>query len=59
QKWYQSWAVWLAIAALVAYCVKLFFRVDIETTLNTFMDVLLPVLVAFGVVNNPTSHATL
>lgn len=56
QKWYQSWAVWLAIAALITYCVKLFFRLDIEDTLNSFMDVLLPVLMAFGVVNNPTQH---
>ncbi len=57
QKWYQSWAVWLSISALIAYCVKLFFRLDIETTLNAFMDVLLPVLMAFGVVNNPTQHS--
>ena len=53
QKWYQSWAVWLAIAALLAYCVKLIFSVDIGGALDQFMDVLLPILVAFGVVNNP------
>lgn len=56
QKWYQSWPVWLAIAALIAYCVKLFFRVDISSTLKGFMDVLLPILVAFGIVNNPTTR---
>lgn len=59
QKWFQSWAVWLAIAALIIYCVKLFFNLDIEATISGFMDVLLPVLVAFGVVNNPTTHSTL
>ena len=58
QKCYQSWAVWLAMAALVAYCVKYFFRVDIGNTLDSFMNVLLPVLMAFGVVNNPTSKGT-
>ena len=58
QQWYQSWAVWLAMAALVTYCVKYFFGVDIGSTLDSFMNVLLPVLMAFGVVNNPTSRGT-
>lgn len=59
QKWYQSWALWLSVAALITYCVKLFFKLDIEKTVNDLMNVLLPVLVAFGVVNNPTSKSTL
>ena len=58
QKWYQSWAVWLAMAALVAYCVKYFWNMDIGATLDGFMNVLLPVLMAFGIVNNPTSKGT-
>ncbi len=59
QAWYQSWAVWLALAALVTYCVRLFFNLDVGALVNALMDVLLPVLVAFGVVNNPTSSRTL
>lgn len=54
QKWYQSWAVWLSIAALIVYCAKLIFRLDIEATVNNLMDVLLPIMVALGIVNNPT-----
>lgn len=49
----KSWALWLAIAALVAFLVKTFCHIDITDWLNDFLNVLLPVLVAFGVVNNP------
>lgn len=59
QKWYQSWAVWLALAALITYCVRLFFSLDVGPVVNGFMDVLLPVLMAFGIVNNPTAQGTL
>jgi len=51
---FKSWALWLSIAALVTFLVKTFAKVDISETVNGFMDVLLPVLVAFGIVNNPT-----
>lgn len=51
---FKSWALWLAIGSLVAFCVKEFAGIDISSTLNGLLDVLLPVLVAFGIVNNPT-----
>lgn len=54
QERYKSWALWLSLAALVVYVVKEFGGVDISDTVNGLMDVLLPVLVAFGIVNNPT-----
>ena len=53
-KRFKSWALWLAIAALVVFCVKEFAGIDISATVNGLLDVLLPVLVAFGIVNNPT-----
>lgn len=53
-KRFKSWALWVSLAALIGFCVKTFFGFDIDETLNGFLDVLLPVLVAFGVVNNPT-----
>lgn len=56
---YKSWTLWLALAALVAYIVKALWQVDISETLNTVMELLLPILVAFGIVNNPTSKTTL
>ena len=49
----KSWALWLALAALIAFLVKTFCNVDISEWLNDFLNILLPVLVAFGVVNNP------
>ena len=53
---FKSWAVWLSLAALIAFCVKEFAGVDIDATVDGFMNVLLPVLVGFGIVNNPTDH---
>lgn len=51
---FKSWAVWLSIGALVVFCVKEFAGIDISATVDGLLDVLLPVLVAFGIVNNPT-----
>jgi uncharacterized membrane protein len=46
----------VSIAALVVFCVKEFGGIDISETVNGLLDVLLPVLVAFGIVNNPTDR---
>ena len=53
---FKSWALWVAIAALIVFCVKEFAGIDISETVNGLLDVLLPVLVAFGIVNNPTDR---
>lgn len=53
---FKSWALWTAIAALVVFCVKEFAGVDISTTVDGLLNVLLPVLVAFGIVNNPVDR---
>lgn len=54
---WKSWALWLSIAALAAFLVKEFAGIDIADKLDEFLNILLPVLVAFGVVNNPTDKA--
>lgn len=54
---FKSWAVWLSIGALVVFCVKEFFGADISATVDGLLNVLLPVLVAFGIVNNPTDKS--
>lgn len=51
---FKSWALWLSIGALIVFCAKEFCGVDISATVDGLLDVLLPVLVAFGIVNNPT-----
>ena len=53
---FKSWAVWISIAALVVFCVKEFCGVDISNTVDGLLNVLLPVLVAFGIVNNPDNR---
>jgi uncharacterized membrane protein len=51
---FKSWALWLSIGALVVFCVKEFAGIDISDTVDGLLNVLLPVLVGFGIVNNPT-----
>ena len=53
---FKSWAVWVSIGALVVFCVKEFAGVDISETVDGLLNVLLPVRVAFGIVNNPTDR---
>ena len=54
---FKSWAVWVALGALIVFCVKEFGGIDISGTVNGLLDVLLPLLVAFGIVNNPTDKS--
>ena len=51
---FKSWALWLSMGAFITFCVKEFAGVDISATVDGFLNVLLPLLVAFGIVNNPT-----
>ena len=55
----RSWALWVSMAALLVFCVKEFGGVDISATMNSFLNVLCPVLVGFGIVNNPNSRNSL
>lgn len=50
----KSWALWTALGALAAFCAKEFFHTDLDRTIEGLLNVLLPVLAAFGIVNNPT-----
>ncbi len=59
QNRFKSWALWVSIAALVTFCVKEFAGIDISATVDGLLNVLLPVLVAFGIVNNPTDSGHL
>lgn len=53
-KRFRSWALWLSLGALVVFCVKEFAGLDIAETVDGLLNVLLPVLCGFGIVNNPT-----
>jgi uncharacterized membrane protein len=58
QNRFKSWALWVSIAALIVFCVKEFAGIDISETMNGLLNVLLPVLVGFGVINNPTDKGS-
>ena len=55
-KRFKSWAVWLSLGALAVFCAKEFGGIDISTTVDGLLNVLLPILVSFGIVNNPTDR---
>ncbi len=57
QNRFKSWALWTSVAALVVFCVKRFVGIDIGETVDGLLDVLLPVLIGFGIINNPTDKA--
>ena len=59
QNRFKSWALWTALAALIVFCIKEFAGLDIGPTVDGLLDVLLPVLVGFGIVNNPTDNSHL
>ena len=50
---FKSWALWTALAALVAFITKEWLGWEIPK-FDEFVELLLTVLVGFGVVNNPT-----
>ena len=55
----KSWPLWTSLTALLLFCLKTFLGVDIASPVNELMNLLLPVLVAFGIINNPTDGAHL
>ena len=56
---FKSWALWTSLAALIVFCVKEFVGIDIAETVDGLLNVILPVLVAFGIINNPTDSSHL
>ena len=50
----KSWTLWVSVAGLVVFLVKTFAKIDIADWMEQFLNVLCPVLVGFGIVNNPT-----
>lgn len=51
---WKSWVLWTSLAALVAYVALKFFNVDIGDPLDRLLELLLPILVGFGLINDPT-----
>ena len=51
----KSWALWMSMGALVVFVVKEFTGLDISGTVDGLLNVLCPVLVGLGIINDPTS----
>ena len=49
---FKSWPLWLALSALVVFVAEQF-GLHIDATVDDLLKVLLPVLIAFGIVNDP------
>jgi uncharacterized membrane protein len=56
QSRYKSWALWLSVAALVAFVSKTYFGYEIPGWDN-FVNLILVVLTGFGILNNPTNKS--
>jgi uncharacterized membrane protein len=53
QSRFRSWALWLAVAALVGFVAKTYFNYEIPQ-FDTLVNMILVVLAGFGIINNPT-----
>ncbi|MFA5715305.1 MAG: holin [Candidatus Paceibacterota bacterium] len=58
QSRWKSWALWLSVAALIAFVSKTFFGYEIPQ-FDVLVNMILVVLAGFGIINNPTSKNTL
>lgn len=56
QYWYQSKPMWVALAALITYCARIFLNLDVGDTFNGLINMLMPVLMAMGIVTSPTGN---
>ena len=62
QKWYKSWVVWTAFIALLAFGLgnwELYQAIGLTSdTFQTLANLILTLMIALGVINNPTSTKT-
>jgi uncharacterized membrane protein len=60
---FKSWALWLSVAGAVWTILSAFGVTEsiglTESTFKTVLDAVVAVLIAFGIVNNPTDPAHL
>lgn len=59
QNRFKSWALWVSVAALIVWCVNIFTGTDISPQMDGLLNVLCPVLVGFGIVNDPTNKTSI
>ena len=52
QNRFRSWALWLSVAALIAFVTKTYVGYEIPQ-FDTLVNLILTVLTGFGILNNP------
>ena len=52
QNRFQSWVLWVSVAALIGFVVKTYFGYEIPQ-FDTLINMILVILSGFGIVNNP------
>jgi len=50
----KSWPLWLSIIALITFCAKTYFSYEIPGV-DQLANLILPIVVALGIVNDPTN----
>ena len=55
----KSWALWLAVGAMIVWIVKTVGGIDISNEVNDFLNLALPIAVGFGIINNPTAKKSI
>ena len=58
QNRFQSWALWISIAALIGFTVKTYFGYEIPQY-DTLVNMVLAILCGFGIINNPENKSGL
>lgn len=59
QNRWKSWALWTSMAALAVWVVKTVWKLDIAEEVNQAMNLILPVVIGFGLINDPTNKTGL
>ena len=59
QNRWKSWALWTSMAALAVWVVKTVWKLDIAEEVNQAMNLILPVVIGLGLINDPTNKTGL
>ena len=54
----RSWPLWLAIFALIVFSAKTYFHYEIPGA-DQIMNLILPIVIGLGIVNDPTNPTKL
>jgi uncharacterized membrane protein len=58
QNRWKSWGLWVSVASLIGFILKTYLKVEIAEY-DTFVNMMLNVLVLFGIINNPEKKGEL